>query len=190
MIFRDTPLPGAYVLEPERIEDQRGFFARIWCKNELRARGLSCELAQSNVGFSRRRGTLRGLHFQRPPHAEVKIVRCTRGSVFDVIVDLRPESPTYRRWFGVELSEENGKMLYVPEGCAQGYLTLADNTEIYYHTSEFYHPESASGVRYDDPEFGIAWPGEIAVMSQQDQHWPDHSDRDRPTALAEQGGRH
>jgi dTDP-4-dehydrorhamnose 3,5-epimerase len=120
----------------------------------------------------------------------VKIVRCTRGSVFDVIVDLRPESPTYRRWFGVELSEENGKMLYVPEGCAQGYLTLADNTEIYYHTSEFYHPESASGVRYDDPEFGIAWPGEIAVMSQQDQHWPDHSDRDRPTALAEQGERH
>jgi len=190
MIFRDTPLPGAYVLEPERIEDHRGFFARIWCKNELRARGLGCEVAQSNVGFSRRRGTLRGLHFQRPPHAEVKIVRCTRGSVFDVIVDLRPESPTYRRWFGVELSEENGKMLYVPEGCAQGYLTLADNTEIYYHTSEFYHPESASGVRYDDPEFGIAWPGEIAVMSQQDQHWPDHSDRDRPTALAEQGERH
>ena len=190
MIFRDTPLPGAYVLQPQRIEDQRGFFARIWCQRELREHGLKGELAQSNLGFSHRRGTLRGLHFQASPHAEVKIVRCTRGSVFDVIVDLRPDSPTYRRWFGVELSADNRHMLYVPEGCAQGYLTLADETEIYYHTTEFYHPESASGVRYDDPEFGIVWPREITVISQQDRQWPDYADRIQLSSFAEKGARH
>lgn len=175
MIFRETRLPGAYLIEPERITDHRGFFARIWCQDELRQRGLTSRLAQSNLGFSHRKGTLRGLHFQKPPNAEVKIVRCTKGSVFDVIIDLRPESPTYKHWLGAELSDENHVMLYVPEGCAQGYITLADNTEIYYHTSEFYHPESATGVRFDDPEFGIVWPIEVSVISQQDREWPEYS---------------
>ena len=175
MMFHETALQGAYVIEPKRIEDERGFFGRLWCKNELGERGLKAELAQSNVGFSHRAGTLRGLHFQRPPHAEVKVVRCTRGAVFDVIVDLRPESPTHKAWFGVVLDEDNRRMIYVPEGFAQGYLTLAANTEIYYHTSEFYHPESAAGVRFDDPQFGIVWPAEVAIISQQDRQWPDYS---------------
>jgi len=179
MIFHQTTLPGAFVIEPKKIEDHRGFFARIWCQNELQQLGLKTELAQSNVGFSYRKGTLRGIHFQKPPHAEVKIVRCTRGALFDVILDLRPKSPTYKHWFGVELSDENSKMIYVPEGFAQGYITLADNTEMYYHTTEFYHSESATGVRYNDPEFGIAWPIDVAVISDQDRAWPDYSSRSR-----------
>jgi dTDP-4-dehydrorhamnose 3,5-epimerase len=177
MIFKDTPIADAYIIEPEKISDHRGFFARIWCQDELRKMGLKSELAQSNVGFSYQKGTLRGLHFQESPHAEVKIVRCSRGAIFDVIVDLRPESPSYKHWFSVELSDENCKMIYVPEGVAQGYITLADNTEIYYHTTEFYHPGSASGVRFDDSEFGIVWPIEIAAISQQDREWPDYSSR-------------
>lgn len=172
MIFKDTPLPGAYVIEPERINDHRGFFARVWCKKELQQHGLKCELLQSNVGFSYRKGTLRGLHFQRFPHAESKIVRCTRGSLFDVIVDLRPESPRYKCWFGVELSEENGMIIYVPEGVAQGYITLEDKTEINYHTSQFFNAEAASGVRFDDPAFGIQWPLAATVVSEQDRNWP------------------
>jgi len=177
MIFTETALGGAYVLDTERREDSRGFFGRIWCKKEFEQRGLKHELAQSNVGFSFLKGTLRGLHFQKAPHAEVKILRCTRGAVFDVIVDLRPESPTFRRWFGVQLDEENRKMIYVPEGFAQGYLTLADKTEIYYLTSAFYDAGSASGIRYNDPQFGIVWPTEVTVISGQDQGWPDYQSR-------------
>lgn len=177
MIFRETTLPGAFVIEPERIGDHRGFFGRIWCKNEFGQRGLRTEMAQANVGFSFRQGTLRGLHFQKAPHAEVKIVRCTRGAIFDVIVDLRPGSPSFTRWFGVQLDEENRRMIYVPEGFAQGYITLAENTEIYYHTSEFYDPSLASGIRYDDPAFGIVWPTEVTVISEQDRRWPDFSGR-------------
>jgi dTDP-4-dehydrorhamnose 3,5-epimerase len=172
MIFTETTLPGAYVIEPERINDHRGFFARVWCKKELQQHGLTSELSQSNVGFSCRKGTVRGLHFQRFPHAEAKIVRCTRGSMFDVIVDLRPESSTYKRWFGVELSDENRKMIYVPEGMAQGYMTLQDNTEMNYHTSEFFDAEAASGVRFDDPVLGIRWPMAATVVSEQDRNWP------------------
>src|SRR5215469_2161379 len=172
MIFEETPLRGAYVIEPERINDHRGFFARVWCKKELERRGLNSELSQSNIGFSHVKGTLRGLHFQKPPHAESKIVRCTRGSIFDVIVDLRPESPTYKRWFGIELSDENGKMLYVAEGMAQGYMTLQDNTEINYHTTEFFNAEAASGVRFDDPVLGIRWPMSATAVSEQDRSWP------------------
>jgi dTDP-4-dehydrorhamnose 3,5-epimerase len=172
LIFRETTLPGAYVIEPERINDQRGYFGRVWCKRELHQHGLKTELAQSNVGFSHRKGTLRGLHFQRAPHAEVKIVRCTRGAMFDVIVDLRPESAAYQQWFGVELSAENSRMIYVPEGFAQGYITLMDNTEMNYHTSEMFSPEAASGVRYDDPAFGIKWPLVPTVISEQDRKWP------------------
>ena len=172
MIFKETTLPGAYVIEPERINDHRGFFARVWCKKELQQHGLNNELSQSNIGFSYRKGTVRGLHFQRIPHAESKIVRCTRGSLFDVIADLRPESSTYKCWFGVELSDENRKMIYVPEGMAQGYITLQDNTEINYHTSEFFNVEAAAGVRFDDPVLGIQWPLAATVVSEQDRNWP------------------
>jgi len=172
MIFEETPLKGAYVIEPERINDHRGFFARVWCKKELQRRGLNSELSQSNIGFSHVKGTLRGLHFQKPPHAESKIVRCTRGSIFDVIVDLRPESPTYKRWFGIELSDENRKMVYVAEGMAQGYMTLQDNTEINYHATEFFNAEAASGVRFDDPVLGIRWPMSATAISEQDRSWP------------------
>ena len=172
MIFKETTLPGAYVIEPEKIGDERGYFARVWCKKELQQHGLKGDMAQSNVGFSHRKGTLRGLHFQKSPHAEVKIVRCTRGSIFDVIVDLRPDSRTYKGWFGVELNEENSRMIYVPEGFAQGYMTLADNTEMNYHTSEFYNPEAASGLRYNDVAIGIRWPSAPTIISQQDRNWP------------------
>jgi dTDP-4-dehydrorhamnose 3,5-epimerase len=172
LIFTETKLSGAYVLEPERINDHRGYFARLWCKRELQQHGLKSDFAQSNAGFSVRKGTLRGLHYQRAPHAEVKIVRCLRGAMFDVIVDLRPESVSFTQWFGIELSEENGKMLYVPEGFAQGYLTLQDNTEMNYHTSQFYNAEAASGVRYNDPAFGIRWPSGAEVISDQDLSWP------------------
>jgi dTDP-4-dehydrorhamnose 3,5-epimerase len=172
LIFSETALSGAYIIEPEKINDQRGSFARVWCRRELEQHGLKGDLAQSNIGFSYRKGTLRGLHFQRAPHQEVKIVRCTRGSMFDVVVDLRPESPTYKRWFGVELNDENRRMIYVPEGFAQGYMTLADNTEMNYHTSEFYSADAASGVRYDDPVIGIRWPLAVTVISEQDRNWP------------------
>jgi dTDP-4-dehydrorhamnose 3,5-epimerase len=172
LIFKETMLSGAYVIEPEKINDQRGYFTRVWCKRELQQYGLESELAQSNVGFSYRKGTVRGLHFQKAPHREVKIVRCTRGALLDVIVDLRPESPTYKQWFGIELSDENSKMVYVPEGFAQGYMTLADNTEMNYHTSQFYSPEAAFGVRYDDPVLAIQWPLVATLVSEQDRNWP------------------
>jgi dTDP-4-dehydrorhamnose 3,5-epimerase len=172
LIFKETILPGAYVIELEKINDHRGYFARVWCEREFQHHGLKTDLAQSNVGFSHRKGTLRGLHFQKAPHAEVKIVRCTRGAMFDVIVDLRRESPTYKQWVGAELSDENSRMIYVPEGFAQGYMTLIDNTEMNYHTSDFYSADTASGVRYDDPAFGIQWPFAATVISEQDRKWP------------------
>lgn len=174
MLFHETPLPGCYVIEPERMQDHRGFFTRVWCQKELEQRGLKAEVRQSNVGFSHRKGTLRGLHYQKSPRAEVKIVRCTRGAMFDVVVDLRPHSQTHKQWFGVELTEDNGKMIYVPEGFAQGYITLADDTEMNYHTSQFFDREAASGVRYDDPAFSIKWPIDISVISEQDTKWPNY----------------
>ena len=177
MLYHETGLDGAYVVEPQPHQDHRGFFGRLWCREEFAARGLETELAQANVGFSHRAGTLRGLHLQLAPHAEVKLVRCTRGAVFDVIVDLRPDSPTFCKWFGTELTESNHRMMYVPEGFATGYLTLRDDSEIYYYTSHAYHPASATGVRYDDPAFGIEWPGRIEVMSDQDRSWPDFATR-------------
>jgi dTDP-4-dehydrorhamnose 3,5-epimerase len=179
MIFNETPISGAYLIEPKKIEDHRGYFTRIWCENELKQHGLKTELAQANAGFSRKKGTLRGLHFQADPNAEVKLVRCTRGAMFDVIVDLRPFSPSYKKWFGTELSEENSRQLYVPEGCAQGYITLMDDTEMCYQTSQFYRPESASGVRFDDPEFGIVWPVSATTISDQDGAWPNWASRDQ-----------
>ncbi|MEM7081353.1 MAG: dTDP-4-dehydrorhamnose 3,5-epimerase family protein [Pseudomonadota bacterium] len=173
MKFTETSVAGAYVLDVNRIGDDRGYFGRLWCEKELKDMGLVDTIRQSNIGFSPKAGTLRGLHYQTPPHEEVKIVRCTRGAVWDVVVDLRPDSPTFKQWFGLELNPDNASMLYVPEGCATGYLTLEDNSEIYYNTSAMYAPEHATGVRHDDPAFAIEWPGEAKVMSDNDIAWPD-----------------
>lgn len=145
---------------------------RAWCSREFTENGIAFVPVQANMGYSRKTGTLRGMHFQRDPAPEAKLVRCTRGVMFDVVVDLRPESPTYRRWYGVELSAENGRMLYVPEYCAHGYQTLVDDTEMYYMTSAFYHPGAATGVRFDDPAFGVEWPVPATVISDQDRSWP------------------
>ena len=173
MKFSETPVTGAYVIDVERIGDSRGYFGRLWCEKELDKQGLVSCIRQSNIGFSPDAGTLRGLHFQRPPHEEVKIVRCTRGAVFDVVADIRRDSPTFGKWFGIELNPDNASMLYVPEGCATGYLTLLDDSEIYYNTSEFYAPGAATGIRYDDPLFNIDWPAEIKILSDNDKGSPD-----------------
>ncbi|CAG0938527.1 dTDP-4-dehydrorhamnose 3,5-epimerase [Gammaproteobacteria bacterium] len=170
--FLETEVDGAFIIEPERRSDERGYFARLWCAEELGGRGLEPRVAQINTGVSPRRGTLRGLHYQEAPHAEVKIARCVRGAAWDVVVDLRPESPTFRRWAAVELDAGNGRILYAPEGCAHGYLTLADDTELIYMASRPYAPQAARGVRYDDPAFGIAWPAPPAVISAADRSWP------------------
>jgi dTDP-4-dehydrorhamnose 3,5-epimerase len=171
MKFTETPVQGAYIIDVNRIGDDRGYFGRLWCEKEMQHMGLVSHIKQVNVGFSPIKGTLRGLHYQSKPHQEVKIVRCTRGAVFDVVVDLRENSPTYLKWHGVTLNPENGSMLYVPEGCATGYLTLETDSEIYYMASEFYAPNNATGVKFDDPAFGIDWPGEIVVTSENDQTW-------------------
>ncbi|ODM32509.1 MULTISPECIES: dTDP-4-dehydrorhamnose 3,5-epimerase [Marinobacter] len=171
MIFTETEISGSYLIDVKRIGDDRGFFGRLWCEREMEEMGLVSSIKQSNIGVSPLKGTLRGLHYQTAPHQEVKIIRCPRGAIYDVIVDLRPDSPTFKKWFAVELTAENSRMLYVPEGCATGYQTLVDDTEIYYHTSEFYHPESATGVRHDDPAFGIEWPLPIAAISDNDKNW-------------------
>jgi len=172
MIFTATRIAGAEIIDIAPHHDERGFFARTWCRNELGDRGLVTALAQESVSFNKRRGTLRGLHYQQAPHAETKIVRCTRGAIFDVIVDLRADSPTYLRWLGVELSAENRRALYIPEGLAHGFQTLADDSEIFYQISEFYAPQAAAGCRYDDPAFAIAWPLPVAVISERDRSWP------------------
>jgi len=180
MNFHPAGLDGAFVIEPEQIVDERGFFARAWCSDELRAQGLSDSIEQCNIAFNERVGTLRGLHFQREPHGEVKIVRCTAGAVYDVIVDLRPSSPTYLQWVAVELSAENRLALYIPVGLAHGYQTLADRTETFYLHSTRYAPESAGGVRWDDPAFGIEWPPAAhRVLNDKDRSWADY-DPDRP----------
>jgi dTDP-4-dehydrorhamnose 3,5-epimerase len=171
MTFRETTVEGAYLIEPEKLADERGFFARSWCRADFAARGLNPDLAQANIGFNPRRGTLRGLHYQAPPYEEAKLVRCTRGAVYDVAVDLRPQSPSYLKWFGVALQADDHAMLYVPEGCAHGYLTLTDDAEISYQTSHPYVPEAATGRRYDDPALGIDWPIEIELVSAQDRSW-------------------
>jgi len=175
MIFTETKLKGAYVIDIKKIEDERGFFARGWCQDEFETHNLNPQIVQLNIGFNPRRGTLRGMHFQIAPKEEAKLVRCTRGAIYDVIIDLRPNSPTHRQWLGVELTEANYRMLFAPEGFAHGYQTLSDNTEIYYQTSEFYAPKLASGVCFDDPAFGIAWPVPIEIISKQDQNWPPYS---------------
>lgn len=173
MEFKPTSVDGAFVIEPKKIGDERGYFARSWCENELGDAGLENAIKQVNIASSSTLGTLRGLHYQAAPFEEVKIVRCTRGAMFDVVVDLRPDSKTFKQWFGVVLDEDNACALYVPRGCATGYLTLSDRVDMTYTTSEFYAPEAARGVRYDDPAFGIEWPAEAKVFSEQDKGWAD-----------------
>lgn len=165
---------GAFVVEPERFEDERGFFARNWSAREFAERGLDPALVECNISFNRRAGTLRGMHYQAAPHGQVKLVRCPRGAVYDAVIDLRPGSPTFRQWVGVELSEENGRMLYVPAEFAHGFQTLADDTEVFYQMSAYYAPESGRGVRWDDPAFGIEWPEAAArLMNARDRNYPD-----------------
>ncbi len=173
MIFTETSLKGAYIIELEQIEDERGFFARSWCAREFAEHGLNPNLAQCNVSFNKKKGTLRGMHYQAAPHEEAKMLRCTKGSLYDVIVDLRKDSPTYKQWFSVDLTAENSKQLYIPEGFAHGFQTLEDGTEIFYQMTEFYHPKNAVGVRYDDPAFGIEWPMSDWIISEQDRGYPD-----------------
>jgi len=175
VIFTETNLEGAYIIDIKEIADDRGFFARGWCEDEFKQHGLNPRVAQLNLGFNLKRGTLRGMHFQKAPKAEVKVVRCTQGAVFDVMIDMRPDSPTHGQWVGVELTPDNHRMLYVPEGFAHGYQTLADNSEIYYQTSQFYAPGLAAGVRCDDPAFGIEWPLAVESISDQDRDWPLYS---------------
>jgi dTDP-4-dehydrorhamnose 3,5-epimerase len=172
MIFEETRLPGAYRISLERREDDRGFFARAWCYDEFTSHGLKANLAQSNLSYNHARGTMRGMHYQLSPHAETKVVRCTRGGIYDVIVDLREESPTYLEWLGVELTSDNRDMLYVPEGFAHGLLTLTDDAEVMYHVTEFYTPGAERGLRYDDPAIGIDWPEPVTVISAKDASWP------------------
>jgi len=172
MKFVPTPLAGAFVVEIERLEDDRGFFGRSFCQEEFRAHGLSPVVAQCNVSWNRRRGTLRGLHFQASPHAEAKLVRCTRGVIWDVIVDLREGSPTRLRWHALELNAENRLALYVPEGFAHGFQTLADDSEVLYQMSEAHHPNLARGVRWDDPALAIKWPLSVPILSERDRSYP------------------
>ncbi len=174
MKFLPMTIGGAFVIEPEPIADHRGFFARAWCEREFAAHGLAPRTVQANIGFNRRAGTLRGLHYQIAPHEEIKVVRCTRGAVYDVIVDLRPDSPTHCRWIGVELTEDNHRMLYVPRAFAHGYQTLTDDAEIIYQTSAFYVPAAARGVRFDDPAFGIVWPRVVEVGPEAARSWPPY----------------
>ena len=173
MKFLKTHIPGVFEIHPELLSDERGFFARTWCQKEFKEHGLNPRLVQCNISSSRRKGTLRGLHYQSGEHAEAKLVRCTNGSICDVALDIRPESPTFRRWVAVILTAADRNMLYVPEGCAHGFLTLEDETEVFYQMSQFYNPESARGVRWDDPAFHIQWPGKPEVISERDRTYPN-----------------
>lgn len=172
MHFTKTSLAGAWVIDPTTREDERGRFMRAWCEREFAERGLDFVPVQANMGLSVKRGTVRGMHYQVAPAVEAKLVRCTRGAIFDVALDLRPDSPSYGLWFGAELSAENGRMLYLPELCAHGYQTLEERTEMHYMTSAFYSPESVRGVRFDDPVFSISWPLPATIVSEQDRGWP------------------
>lgn len=173
MIFQETNLKGVYIIELERIEDERGFFARTWCQREFQKCGINPNLVQCNISFNRKKGTLRGMHYQAAPYEETKLVRCTMGAICDVIIDLRLDSETFRQWVSVELTAENRKMLYIPGGFAHGFLTLIDNTEVFYQMSEFFAPEYARGVRWNDPAFRINWPEKVVVISEKDKQYKD-----------------
>jgi dTDP-4-dehydrorhamnose 3,5-epimerase len=173
MIFTETKLPGAFLIEPEYVRDERGFFARTWCQRELTAHDLEPRLAQCSVSMNLRRGTLRGMHYQAPPGAEVKLVRCTQGALYDVILDLRADSATFKQWVAFELDAQNHRQLYIPPGCAHGFQTLKDETEVFYQISEFYAPELARGARWNDPAFQIEWPLADPIIFARDRAWPD-----------------
>jgi dTDP-4-dehydrorhamnose 3,5-epimerase len=173
MIFNETDLKGGYIIDIEMRQDDRGFFARSWCHKEFEAHGLKSTVVQYNISFNRKSGTLRGMHYQRAPYEEAKLVRCTQGAIYDVMIDLRPKSPTFAQWLGVELTAANHRMVYVPEGFAHGFQTLLDGTEVTYHVTEFYTPDAEAGLRYNDPVFAIRWPIEVRVISEKDRSWPD-----------------
>lgn len=173
MIFLETKLHGAYVIELKRLEDTRGFFSRTWCLHEFQQQGLNERLVQCNLSFNYKKGTLRGMHYQKSPYEEAKLIRCTRGSLYDVIIDLRSDSPTYKQYIATILSAHNYKMLYVPEKFAHGFITLEDNTEIFYQMSEFYSEEFARGFRWNDPAFAIDWPIDVSVISERDRTYPN-----------------
>jgi dTDP-4-dehydrorhamnose 3,5-epimerase len=175
LIFKPTDLPGAFVIEPDRRADVRGYFARTFCEKEFADHGLDIRVCQCSVSFNRRKGTLRGMHYQAAPFEEVKVVRCNRGSIYDVIIDLRLNSAAYKQWLGVRLDEENGKMLYIPKGFAHGFQTLADDTEVFYQMSQVFSPEHARGVRWDDPAFSIRWPQDDRIILDRDRNYPDFS---------------
>lgn len=173
MIFQEGKVAGAFQIRLDPRADERGFFARSWCQREFDQQGLNPNLVQCNISYNPRKHTMRGMHYQAEPFAEAKVVRCVAGSIYDVVIDLRPESPTFREWMGVTLTAANRYMLYIPEGCAHGFLTLEDQTEVLYQMSEFYQAESARGVRWDDPAFGIKWPAMPELMSERDRTYPD-----------------
>lgn len=172
MKITETKLKGAFIIQLDKIEDDRGYFARTFCRNEFEKLGLDPQLAQCNVSYSPKKATMRGMHYQMPPHAETKVVRCTRGAIYDAIVDLRPDSPTFLQWTGAELTPDNGKMMYVPKGFAHGVLTLEPETMVFYQTSDFYAPKSCGGVNFNDPRVGVQWPIKVEIVSKPDQNWP------------------
>ncbi len=173
MFFQETKLKGAYNIELDLIEDERGFFARSFCTKEFEEHGLNFHIVQCNISYNKKKGTLRGMHYQVAPHEEVKLVRCTRGAIYDVIIDIRQDSPSFKKWLSTELTERNRNMLYVPKGFAHGFQTLEDRTEVFYQMSELYHPECSKGVRWDDPAFGIKWPAGGRIISPRDQGYLD-----------------
>ena len=171
MIFTETKIKGVYIIEPELLTDERGFFARSFCKEEFQKHGLDTDIVQCNISYNKKKGTLRGMHYQVPPFEEAKIVSCTKGSIYDVVVDLRRDSLTYCQWVATDLSDKNFKMIYIPRGCAHGFQTLEDNTRIYYQMTEFFRPEYAQGVRWDDSVFKIDWPISKLTISHKDQSY-------------------
>jgi len=173
MIFDGTKIAGVFEIQLELRPDERGFFARTWCSEEFATQGLNSKLVQCSISYNSRRGTLRGMHYQAAPQSEAKLIRCTKGSIYDVALDLRPRSATFKQWTSAILTADNHRMLYVPEGCAHGFLTLENNCEVFYQISEFYVPEAARGVRWNDPKFGIVWPEEVKVISVRDTSYPD-----------------
>ncbi len=175
MIFQETRIKGAFIIKPDLLTDSRGFFARSFCKEELSMHGMDVSIVQCNISYNSKKGTLRGMHYQAEPYEEGKIVSCTKGSIYDVILDLRKDSATYRTWVAAELSETNYAMVYIPEGCAHGFQTLEDDSTVFYQMTEVYHPECSRGVRWDDPLFGIAWPLDKKIISERDQSFPDYS---------------
>lgn len=174
MKFIETKLKGVFVIELEKFEDDRGFFARTFCKKEFEEHGLDLSLAQISIAFNKKKGTIRGMHYMLPPNEEIKLVRCSRGSVYDVVLDLRRDSKTFKEWINMEIGDKNNKMIYLPKGCAHGYQSLTDNTEVIYHMSEIFNAKSYSGVRYNDPAFKIKWPiADNVIISEKDKSHPD-----------------